>query len=53
LQLGLSSTVQSWLNGTLANNGIALVPTSGSNISVSFIAKKTFSPATLRNCRWC
>jgi hypothetical protein len=33
LSLGLTSTVQSWLNGTLANNGIALVPTSGSAIS--------------------
>jgi hypothetical protein len=36
LQLDLTSTVQSWLNGTLANNGIALVPTPGSSISVSF-----------------
>jgi hypothetical protein len=40
LSLDLTSTVQSWLNGTLANNGIALVPTSGSAISVSFDSKE-------------
>jgi hypothetical protein len=40
LSLDLTSTVQSWLNGTLTNNGIALVPTSGSSISVSFDSKE-------------
>lgn len=40
LQLDLTSTVKSWLNGTLANNGIALVPSSGSPISVSFDSKE-------------
>ena len=40
LSLDLTSTVQSWLNGTLTNNGIALVPTSGSGISVSFDSKE-------------
>jgi hypothetical protein len=40
LSLDLTSTVQSWLNGTLPNNGIALVPTSGSPISVSFDSKE-------------
>jgi hypothetical protein len=40
LQLDLTSTVQSWLNGTLANNGIALVPSPGSSISVSFDSKE-------------
>jgi len=32
LSLNVTSTVQAWLNGTLPNNGIALVPTSGSSI---------------------
>lgn len=40
LSLDLTSTVQSWLNGTLTNNGIALVPSSGSAISVSFDSKE-------------
>jgi len=40
LSLDLTPTVQSWLNGTLANNGIALVPSSGSKISVSFDSKE-------------
>jgi hypothetical protein len=40
LSLDVTSTVQAWLNGTLANNGIALVPTSGSAISVSFDSKE-------------
>jgi hypothetical protein len=40
LSLNLTSTVQAWLNGTLANNGIALVPSSGSSISVSFDSKE-------------
>jgi len=40
LSLDLTSTVQAWLNGTLANNGIALVPSLGSNISVSFDSKE-------------
>jgi hypothetical protein len=40
LSLDLTSTVQGWLNGTLANNGIALIPTSGSKISVSFDSKE-------------
>jgi len=40
LSLDLTSTVQAWLNGTLANNGIALVPSSGSKISVSFDSKE-------------
>jgi hypothetical protein len=40
LSLDMTSTVQAWLNGTLANNGIALVPSSGSSISVSFDSKE-------------
>jgi hypothetical protein len=32
LSLDVTSTVQAWLNGTLTNNGIALVPSSGSKI---------------------
>jgi N-acetylneuraminic acid mutarotase len=40
LSLDMTSTVQAWLNGTLANNGIALVPSSGSKISVSFDSKE-------------
>lgn len=40
LQLDITSTAQAWLNGTLANNGIAMVPTSGSNISASFDSKE-------------
>ena len=39
LSLDVTSTMQAWLNGTLANNGIALVPTSGA-ISVSFDSKE-------------
>jgi hypothetical protein len=35
ISLNVTSTVQAWLNGTLANNGIALVPTSGSSILAS------------------
>lgn len=40
LSLNLTSTVQAWLNGTLPNNGIALVPSSGSQISASFDSKE-------------
>jgi hypothetical protein len=40
LSLDMTSTVQAWLNGTLANNGIALVPSTGSSISVSFDSKE-------------
>jgi hypothetical protein len=40
LSLNLTSTVQAWLNGSLANYGIALVPSSGSSISVSFDSKE-------------
>jgi hypothetical protein len=40
LSLNLTSTVQAWLNGTSANSGIALVPSSGSQISVSFDSKE-------------
>lgn len=40
LSLNLASTVQAWLNGTLPNNGIALVPSSGSQISASFDSKE-------------
>lgn len=40
LTIDLTSTVQSWLNGTLINNGIALVPSTGSSISVSFDSKE-------------
>jgi hypothetical protein len=35
ISLNITSTVQAWLNGTLANNGIALMPTSGSSILVA------------------
>jgi len=40
LSLDITSTVQAWLNGTLANNGIALLPSSGSQISASFDSKE-------------
>jgi hypothetical protein len=40
LSLDMTSTVQAWLNGTLANNGIVLVPTPGSPIWVSFDSKE-------------
>jgi Collagen triple helix repeat (20 copies) len=40
LSLDLTSSVQAWLNGTLTNNGVALVPSSGSAISVSFDSKE-------------
>lgn len=35
ISLNVTSTVQAWLNATLPNNGIALVPTSGSSILAS------------------
>ena len=40
LSLDMTTTMQAWLNGTLATNGIALVPSSGSAISVSFDSKE-------------
>jgi hypothetical protein len=40
LSFNLTSTVQAWLNGTLPNNGIALVPSSSSQISASFDSKE-------------
>jgi hypothetical protein len=40
LSLDVTSTVQAWLNGTLTNYGIALVPSSGSKILVSFDSKE-------------
>lgn len=40
LSLDVTSTVQAWLNGTLANNGIALVPSSGSKVLASFDSKE-------------
>jgi hypothetical protein len=40
LSLDLTSTVQSWLSGASANNGIALVPSSGSAILASFDSKE-------------
>jgi hypothetical protein len=40
LSLDLTSSVQAWLNGTLTNNGIALVPSTGTAISVSFDSKE-------------
>jgi hypothetical protein len=40
LSVDLTSSVQAWLNGTLTNNGVALVPSSGSAISVSFDSKE-------------
>ena len=40
LSLDVTSTVQSWLNGALTNNGIALVPTPGSQTSISFDSKE-------------
>ena len=40
LSMDVTSTVQAWLNGTLANNGLALVPTSGSPILISFDSKE-------------
>jgi len=40
LSLDLTSTAQAWLNGTLPNNGIALVPSPGSPIVASFDSKE-------------
>ncbi|MBV8632095.1 MAG: collagen-like protein [Silvibacterium sp.] len=40
LSLDVTSTVQAWLNGALTNNGIALVPSSGSQILASFDSKE-------------
>jgi len=40
LSLNLTSTVQAWLNGTLPNYGIALVPSPGSSIWASFDSKE-------------
>ena len=40
LSLDLTSTVQAWLNAPLTNNGIALVPSPGSSILVSFDSKE-------------
>ena len=40
LSLDLTSTAQAWLNGTLPNNGIALVPSPGSQILASFDSKE-------------
>ena len=50
LSLDMTSSVQSWLTGSLTNNGIALVPTTGSAISASFDSKEnifTSHPADL------
>jgi hypothetical protein len=50
LSLDLTSSVQAWLAGSLTNNGIALVPTTGSAISASFDSKEnifTSHPADL------
>ena len=41
LSLDVTSTVRAWLNGTLTNNGIALVPSSISAIAASFDSKET------------
>ena len=40
LSLDLTSTVQAWLAGTQANDGIALMPSTGSAISASFDSKE-------------
>lgn len=40
LSLDVTSTVQSWLNGTLTNNGLAFVATPGSQASISFDSKE-------------
>jgi hypothetical protein len=40
LSLDLTSTIQAWLNGTLPNNGIALVSSPGSQIVASFDSKE-------------
>ena len=50
LSLDMTSSVQAWLAGSLTNNGIALVPTTGSAISASFDSKEnifTSHPADL------
>jgi hypothetical protein len=41
VSLNVTSTVQAWLNGTLANNGIALVPSTGSSIVASIDSKES------------
>jgi hypothetical protein len=50
LSLDLTSAVAEWRNGSLVNNGIALVPSPGSNIRVAFDSKEdesTSHPAQL------
>ena len=50
LSLDVTSSVQAWLAGSLTNNGIALVPSTGSAISASFDSKEnifTSHPADL------
>jgi N-acetylneuraminic acid mutarotase len=41
LLIDVTSLVQGWLNGTIANNGIALALTTGSNGSFSFDSKES------------
>ena len=38
--INVTPTVQAWLDGTRVNNGIALVPSSGSTIAASFDSKE-------------
>jgi len=40
LSLDVTQTVQAWLNGSLANNGIALVPSPGSKLAASLDSKE-------------
>lgn len=39
--IDVTQAVQDWLNGTVANNGLVLQPTSGSAVSLSFASKET------------
>jgi hypothetical protein len=43
IDVDVTKAVQDWLSGTQANYGIALVPSSGSSISVSFDSKENTS----------
>ena len=40
LSLDVTATMQAWLNGSLANNGLALVPSPGSHLAASFDSKE-------------
>jgi YVTN family beta-propeller protein len=44
VEIDVTAALQDWLNGT-TNNGLALVPVTGSGISVNFAAKENTAPS--------